>query len=151
MANAVVSISNGLYQKSETSQTDSQRYCTFSQLTCDYKYRIRAEKPSYRTVEVSFNANSESGIETVNIGLERTEKTLEVNEDLFKKLKLQSIYFDFDKSNIRREATLELMKIVEVMKQYPEMNIEVRSHTDSKGNKRYNMSLSERRVQSTIK
>ncbi|EKB02985.1 hypothetical protein HMPREF9716_03653, partial [Myroides odoratus CIP 103059] len=45
----------------------------------------------------------------------------------------------------------ELMKVVEVLKEYPSIKIDVRSHTDSRGNDVYNMSLSDRRVKSTIK
>ncbi|MBU2930131.1 OmpA family protein, partial [Winogradskyella psychrotolerans] len=45
---------------------------------------------------------------------------------------------------------LELDKLVEIMKDYPEMKIMVRSHTDSKGQADYNLKLSERRAQSTM-
>lgn len=36
------------------------------------------------------------------------------------------------------------------MKKYPEMEIYVESHTDSRGNLEYNLDLSERRAQSTV-
>ncbi|MFJ1429606.1 OmpA family protein, partial [Capnocytophaga canimorsus] len=38
-----------------------------------------------------------------------------------------------------------------VMQEYPNMKIDVRSHTDSRGSDSYNMALSDRRVKSTIK
>jgi len=151
LVNARVVISDGLYQKLDTLYTNSKGYYITTLLDCGNKYRIKAEKELYNTVEVAFNINREPGVKTVNIGLEKTEKPLEVNDDLFKKLQLQPIYFDFDKSNIRRDASIELMKVVEVMKEYPTMKIDVRSHTDSRGNDAYNMSLSDRRVKSTIK
>lgn len=151
LVDALVVISDALYQKSDTLYTNSKGYYVTSLLDCGNKYRIKAEKALYNTVEVSFNINREPGVKTVNIGLEKTEKPLEVNDDLFKKLQLQPIYFDFDKSNIRRDASIELMKVVEVMKEYPTMKLDVRSHTDSRGNDSYNMQLSDRRVKSTIK
>jgi len=40
--------------------------------------------------------------------------------------------------------------VVEVMNQYPQMNIEVRSHTDSFGDKEYNKMLSEKRAKATV-
>jgi outer membrane protein OmpA-like peptidoglycan-associated protein len=46
---------------------------------------------------------------------------------------------------------VELAKILEVMKQYPTMEIDVRSHTDSRQTKGYNLALSDKRVKSTIK
>jgi len=151
LANALVIVSDALYQKTDTIRTNEKGYYITALLDCGYKYRIKGEKPTYNTVEVAFNMNREPGVKTVNIGLEKTEKPIGVNDDLFKKLKLQPIYFDFDKSNIRRDASIELMKVVEVMKEYPTMKIDVRSHTDSRGNDAYNMSLSDRRVKSTIK
>ncbi|MBB1149500.1 PD40 domain-containing protein [Myroides sp. NP-2] len=151
LADALVVISDALYQKSDTLYTNSKGYYVTSLLDCGNKYRIKAEKALYNTVEVAFNINREPGVKTVNIGLEKTEKPLEINDDLFKKLQLQPIYFDFDKSNIRRDASIELMKVVEVMKEYPSMKLDVRSHTDSRGNDAYNMQLSDRRVKSTIK
>ncbi|NER19117.1 OmpA family protein [Spongiivirga citrea] len=73
-----------------------------------------------------------------------------IGEDLAKVLQLKPIYFNFDKSNIRYDAKLELDKIVEVMKQYPQVIIDVRSHTDSRGRDIYNMALSNRRANATV-
>lgn len=75
----------------------------------------------------------------------------EVGEDLAVVLELNPIYFDFDKSFIRSDAAVELDKVIEVMNQYPNMKIEVRSHTDSRGSYQYNVGLSQRRAKSTVK
>ncbi|WP_158962869.1 OmpA family protein [Myroides fluvii] len=151
LANTLIVISDALYQKSDTLYTNNKGYYITSLLDCGYKYRIKAGKELYNTVEVAFNLNREPGVKTVNIGLEKAEKPIGLQDDLFKKLQLQPIYFDFDKSNIRRDASIELMKVVEVMKEYPSIKIDVRSHTDSRGNDEYNRTLSDRRVKSTMK
>ena len=70
--------------------------------------------------------------------------------DLGKCFGIKIIYFDFDKSNIRREAALDLEKILDVLKQYPTMKLDIRSHTDSRGTFKYNEALSDRRAKSTI-
>jgi outer membrane protein OmpA-like peptidoglycan-associated protein len=70
-------------------------------------------------------------------------------EDVGKYLNMPMIYFNFDKSNIRTDAQIELDKIVAFMNQYPDTKIEIGSHTDSRGNDGYNLALSERRAQST--
>ena len=62
---------------------------------------------------------------------------------------LQIIYFDFDKFNIRPDAAVELDKIVEVLRDYPDMVIELGSHTDCRGSDEYNLSLSSRRAESS--
>jgi len=59
------------------------------------------------------------------------------------------IFFDFDKSYIRNDASEELDKLVEVMTEYPNMKIKIESHTDSRGKKAYNKYLSDRRAKST--
>lgn len=58
------------------------------------------------------------------------------------------ILFGFDRSNLTSEAMSNLDKVVEVLKKYPDTNIEVQGHTDSKGTVRYNQNLSERRATS---
>ena len=73
-----------------------------------------------------------------------------VGSDLVKVLGLNIIYFDLDKDYIRPDAQIELRKVIAVMKLYPTMKIDVRSHTDSRANDNYNMDLSNRRAQSTI-
>ncbi len=151
LADASIVISDALYQHSDTIRTNNKGEYRIVDLECGVKYRIKAEKPTYNTVEIAFTIKEETGAKKVDIGLERTEKPLQVNDDLFKRLQLQPIYFDFDQAIIRRDAAIELMKIVEVMRAYPTMKIDVRSHTDSRGNDQYNLSLSDRRVQATIK
>jgi outer membrane protein OmpA-like peptidoglycan-associated protein len=65
-------------------------------------------------------------------------------------IKINPIYFDFDKSYIRPDAAIELNKVVEVMRKYPDLIIEGGSHTDSRGTFKYNEALSTRRANSTV-
>jgi len=65
-------------------------------------------------------------------------------------ISIDEIYFDFDKSDIREDATEELDKVVEMMKENTSIKIEVSSFTDSRGSSAYNIKLSNRRAQSTI-
>jgi len=61
---------------------------------------------------------------------------------------LENILYDFDKAEIRPEAEQDLSYVEELMNQYPEMVIELGSHTDNRGNDRYNEQLSQRRADS---
>ena len=74
---------------------------------------------------------------------------LNENKDLI--IKINPIYFDFDKSNIRPDAVVELEHIIDVMKKYPNLIIKSTSHTDARGSDIYNESLSDRRAKSTVK
>ena len=57
-----------------------------------------------------------------------------------------NVLFGFDKSNLSDEAKINLDKLVTVLNKYPDTNIEVQGHTDSKGSESYNQALSERRA-----
>jgi outer membrane protein OmpA-like peptidoglycan-associated protein len=72
--------------------------------------------------------------------------------DLAKLLGLDpTIFFDFDKSEIKSDYQDELDIIVTAMKIYPSLRIQVNSHTDVRGdNKTYNQPLSERRAEATV-
>jgi outer membrane protein OmpA-like peptidoglycan-associated protein len=56
------------------------------------------------------------------------------------------VLFAFDKSNLSDDAKTSLDKLVKVLNSYPDTNIEVQGHTDSKGSESYNQSLSEKRA-----
>ena len=65
-------------------------------------------------------------------------------------LDLNHIYYDFDKAYIRKDAKVELNKVVSFMTDNPSLVLELRSHTDSRGTEEYNIALSERRAQSAL-
>jgi outer membrane protein OmpA-like peptidoglycan-associated protein/tetratricopeptide (TPR) repeat protein len=64
---------------------------------------------------------------------------------------MDNIYYDLNKSNIRPDAAKELNKIVKLLKQYPNMDMEVSSHTDSRASDQYNLNLSAQRALSVVK
>ncbi|MEI6817424.1 MAG: OmpA family protein [Bacteroidota bacterium] len=71
--------------------------------------------------------------------------------DLTKVLSLKNIYFDYDKYNIRKDAEVELAKIILVLNQYPNMVVELEANTDCRGTIAYNQILSDKRANSSIK
>ena len=60
------------------------------------------------------------------------------------------IFFDYDKADIKPEAALELDKLIEILKENEDINIQVVSHTDERGSEAYNMKLSQDRAKSTV-
>jgi len=61
-------------------------------------------------------------------------------------IKVENIYYDLGKFNIRSDAAIELDKLYNIMVKYPKMKIELRSHTDSRGTPASNMTLSDKRA-----
>ncbi len=78
----------------------------------------------------------------------KEETTKTIADD--KVLNLSPIYFDFDSSEIRDDATEELDKIVAMMKENTSIKIEIGSYTDSRGSSTYNLHLSNRRAKASI-
>jgi len=70
--------------------------------------------------------------------------------ELDKPILLNSIYYDYDKFNLREEAIQELDNLVKMMKDNPQLFIEIGSHTDSRGSAQYNLTLSQNRAQSVV-
>ena len=66
------------------------------------------------------------------------------------KIALRNIYYDFDKWDILPESGTELDRLVSLMKENPEMKVELGSHTDERGSVPYNIKLSQRRAQSAV-
>ena len=59
-----------------------------------------------------------------------------------------AVLFGFDQSDLSAEAKANLDKLVKVLNTYPDTNIEVQGHTDSKGSETYNQNLSVKRATS---
>jgi outer membrane protein OmpA-like peptidoglycan-associated protein len=134
--------------------TDAKGVYKFD-LECETPYIIRANKIAYSPTEVPLITNNileyrhDLSLQLGKGGLQGKEA--KPGDDLAKLLNLEVIYFDLDKSFIRSDAEVELQKIIAALKEYPNLKIDVRSHTDSRANSDYNMYLSERRAKSTIK
>lgn len=66
------------------------------------------------------------------------------------KIVLNNIFFDSNKSKLRKESNTEINALATLMKEYPELIIEVSGHTDSKGNDATNLKLSQARSQAVV-
>ena len=128
----------------ETMTDESGKYRMF--ISRKRNYMIEAVRKTHPHKNVFFNTQETSRatkVLTLDIML---EPTLDVK--LLAGLK--KIYFDFNKSNIRPDAALELDKVVKLMtKTYPDMIIKLEAHTDPVGSHNYNDALSERRAKSS--
>jgi outer membrane protein OmpA-like peptidoglycan-associated protein len=108
----------------------------------DGKYSVTAVKENYAR-------------NTENIGkIKSSKKNISVEQnfgmiaegDIFR---LDNIYYDLNKSEIRADAKKELdNKVIPVLVKYPDLQIELRSHTDSRASEEYNQRLSAARARS---
>ncbi len=112
-------------------------------------YKIKLEKQGYLTNEVEFNYTiTKSGDINIHEALNISMSKLEIGGDLAKMIEIKPIYFDLGKYTIRKDAALELDKIVKIMNEYPNMVIELGSHTDCRATAIFNEKLSDSRAKS---
>lgn len=113
-------------------------------------YVITIEKPGYlsKTVTVQHSINKPGDIR-INELADLSIGKVEVGMDLAKMIDIKPIYFDLGKSVIRKDAALELDKVVDAMKEYPNMFIELGSHTDCRSSAASNLKLSTARAKAS--
>jgi outer membrane protein OmpA-like peptidoglycan-associated protein len=105
-------------------------------------YGYNAQADGYLSVNQNLNAmNMEEG------------QTME--QDLYliplKKgsiIALNNIFFDYNKTELKKESYPELIRLAKIMKDNPKMKIAIGGHTDSRGSDEYNMQLSSDRAES---
>ncbi|QMI83302.1 OmpA family protein [Flavobacterium sp. xlx-214] len=144
-----ITLYDRLYNSLGTSHPTSKGNQFTADYVCGEMYRLKVAKADYIIKEETVTLDTTTGITEKTVVLERKKVEVKKNDDLFKVLQLNPIYFDLDKDNIRPDAAVELAKVVEVLKEYPRMKIDVRSHTDSRASDAYNLKLSQRRAKST--
>lgn len=106
-------------------------------------YRITAKAEGYINGLDSVQYNSE-------------EQTL-ITRDIYLKpieigttVRLENIFFDFDKTTLKSESFVELDKVVEFLNSNSSLEIEIAGHTDSKGGDDYNINLSQGRAEAVV-
>lgn len=121
-------------------------------IECDKTYTVRVTGiKGYSSNEKPVQTGKKTGETFVEIPLEKTTKQIGEGSNVLKDVfGIDIIYFDLDKSYIRKDAAAQLALLVEVMNDNPTMKIDVRSHTDCRQTYDYNMALSERRAKSTM-
>jgi outer membrane protein OmpA-like peptidoglycan-associated protein len=65
-------------------------------------------------------------------------------------VRLSNIYYNFNDATLRPDARQDLDGLTQLLKTYPDMTIEIGSHTDSRGDAAYNANLSQRRAESVV-
>jgi len=92
-----------------------------------------------------------------NFDLPPSSDYQEIEKDIYLKkaalgtrIVLRNIFFDFDKSTIRKESAKELERLFTVLKENPTLKVEISGHTDNVGSADYNQKLSQDRSQSVV-
>lgn len=114
-------------------------------------YKIRGSKKLFSSYEVEFSTDNKGNINKNILLILESYKDAEnkiVEENGKIQIKINPIFFDFNKWNIREDAAIELENIVTILKKYTEMVIEIGAHTDCRGTEEFNLNLSHKRAKS---
>ncbi len=91
-----------------------------------------------------------------NAMLKGQKKETTITKDIIMKkpwdgsITVNNIFFEYNKSDLRPESYSELDRLVELLKEYPNVKVEISGHTDSDGSDSYNKRLSQSRAQSVV-
>lgn len=117
-------------------------------------YELVGEKDGYFTTRVPFSTVGKTipQEELVDMVTDTTFQTkLVLNKIVIDKaIVLENIYYEFDESYITDAAAVELDKLVKILRDNPQISIELSSHTDARGDNEYNQKLSQRRAESAV-
>lgn len=112
-------------------------------------YDFIGSKDGYLTAETDFSSRG-IGQDPAN-PVQTFEVEIELDKIFVdKEIVLEDIYYDFDKWDIREDAKPTLNKLARNLELNPNIRIELSSHTDCRGNDRYNEDLSQKRAQSAV-
>lgn len=115
-------------------------------LPYDKNYSIRATASTFFAQSENLNLDS-----LVKAGYKEIHKDLYlVPIEIGAVVRLNNVFFDFDKWNLRPESFIELDRVVKLLTENPSIEIEMSAHTDSRGADDYNFKLSDNRARSVM-
>jgi outer membrane protein OmpA-like peptidoglycan-associated protein len=115
-------------------------------LPYDKNYVIRATADKFFAQSENLNLDS-----LVKAGYKEIHKDLYlVPIEVGQVVRLNNVFFDFDKWDLRGESFLELNRVVKLLEENPSIVIEMSAHTDSYGSDEYNIKLSGNRARSVM-
>jgi outer membrane protein OmpA-like peptidoglycan-associated protein len=152
LPNTVVAYVNECTGEIQTAKTDGEGRFEMC-LPCGCQHSFKVSKQGYKTRSQQYLPIDEncSKVSVLNFWLYKGQGNYLIEGDdvvlhTGQVLTLRRIFYDFDKSNIRQDATADLNDLAALMLEYPSIEIELSSHTDSRGDNNYNYNLSQKRA-----
>ncbi|NID10555.1 OmpA family protein [Fibrivirga algicola] len=134
----IMKLKNDCNGKTQSAVTDAAGTYEFDIVEgCDYT--LTASKPMYGTSTSKVKRVEKKSTPKELVAMVRMWHVGDV-------ITIDNIYYDLGNSTIRPDAARELNKMVATMRRYPTLVIEIRSHTDSRGDAGANKELSTRRA-----
>ncbi|MCC6725534.1 MAG: PD40 domain-containing protein [Saprospiraceae bacterium] len=152
---STVRILNKCTNKVEEYSTSSNGSFTFP-LDCRCEYEVLAQKSGFAKHEKlwktgEINCDDKGTTISMYLSPEAPAKVERAELEVGTVIELENVYYDYNKFFIRKDAAVDLDHVVELMKKYPTLEIELGSHTDARGSDQYNEWLSQQRAEAAVK
>ncbi|RAJ14681.1 OmpA family protein [Olleya aquimaris] len=149
LPNAKITLFNDEGQPVAVVNSDDEARYNFEILPFE-NYTITATKDGFEENKISFIADNVNQTE-YNENLELVaEKAVIADVEEKKMIVVNNIYFDYNRATIKDESQISLNSIAVVLREHPEMKIQINAHTDNRGNNAYNLRLSKLRAASAM-
>lgn len=113
----------------------------------DYSLKVNVE--GYDQINDYFNTPSLNG---KDIALEKNYMLVKpILQEQKTTIEIMNVYFDFDEYGLRRQSKIELDRAIKILRENPDLSIELRGHTDWYGTYDYNLRLSQNRSRAVQK
>jgi outer membrane protein OmpA-like peptidoglycan-associated protein len=111
-------------------------------LPTDRKYALNVSFPGYAFFSQSFDMKNPDNLEAIHMDVPMVPLSDNGTESIL----LANVFFDLDKSILRKESYVELNKLVSFLNENESIHIEIGGHTDSRGDAQRNLTLSDNRA-----
>lgn len=150
-AGAMVRVKNDATAETDSALTDSRGNVTFW-LKGEADFTILATSKKFITNSISVSTRGKFCKDVITTCDEGKKIFLdEADTTGRKEYSIGDIFYDYDKWNIRKDAELNLDKLVKLLRNNPGFTVELGSHTDCRGTDEYNQRLSENRAKAVVK
>ena len=116
---------------------------------CNRKVKVVITKKGYFDKEEFLMIENKNDRVKLFLNKIPEEREIQLTDKGIYQINIGNIYFGYNKYNIRQSEESKLNRLVSIMNKYPKINVEIGSHTDSRGSDEFNMILSQKRAEST--
>lgn len=132
-------------------KTDNNGKFKLDNINPEAGYKILGSADGYFSASSTVKAlNLASNTDQTNQLNERNNAKISLIKITKDEIKLDNIYYAYNKADLTDESKKELQKLITLLKETPNISIVINSHSDEQGSDKYNLDLSERRAKSVV-
>ena len=146
LSNAKVEVLSNCGSAPQTTTTDADGNYSIK-VKGDCQYVVKVVKEGYFTTTTNFNTNGIRKDTTIEANIAMPEFYTIEDLDTSSLYQINAVYYDYDQDRINLDRSPDLQRLVDLMLNNEDLAVEIRSHTDSRGDAFYNQDLSMRRAQ----